>query len=151
MTIPIRMVGPQTWRLADALGRRLERLLDVPQPEDLIANVADQAREASSEQRTQLTWQESCDCPGYFRIVAQVPLKEITFDQFFNGRSGYRAQYYLSPEEGVLFNRSLIGGLEPVLKLAHSKRPLSVEFGLVEKSLRAPHSNTKSGSDHNFF
>lgn len=136
----MRTVDSQTWRLADALGKRRERLLDVPQPEELLAQVIAQAHEASTKALTQLTWQESHDCPGYSRLVAQIPLSEKIFDQFFNGRSGYRAQYYLSPEEGILFNRSLLAGLEPALNLAYSKCPLNVDFALVEKSLRAPHS-----------
>jgi hypothetical protein len=64
----------------------------------------------------------------------------MTLDQLFNGRSGYRAQYYLSPEEGILYNRDILEGLVPAIKRAYDKQPLEVAFNLIEQSLRAPHS-----------
>jgi hypothetical protein len=41
-----------------------------------------------------------------------------TFDALFNGRSGYRAQYYLSCIEGIAFNATLVGALLDPLKIA---------------------------------
>jgi hypothetical protein len=86
-----------------------------------------------------LAWKESSERAGYFRIVTEIPLTETTFDQLFNGRSGYRAQYYLSPEEGILFNYSLLQALVPVLKVTYSKQPLNVSFDLIERSVLTPH------------
>lgn len=34
------------------------------------------------------------------RINTKITVNEILFDKFFNGPSGYRAQYYFSPEIG---------------------------------------------------
>jgi len=134
------MVDRSFWCLSDALGERRSHLLDTPSPSELLQHTINQTLEASSNGFTQLGWQESVECTGYFRLVAQIPVSEITFDQLFNGRAGYRAQYYLSPEEGILYNRDILSGLEPALKLAYARQPLVVEFSLVEKSLRAPHS-----------
>ena len=136
----IRIVDPPVWRLSDALGERRSRLLNTPSPSELLRHTITQAIEASRKGLTQLDWQESCERRGYFRLVAQIPLSETTFDQLFNGRAGYRAQYYLSPEEGVLYNRDILSSLEPALRLAYERQPLGVDFSLVEKSLRAPHS-----------
>jgi hypothetical protein len=136
----IRIVDPSIWRLSDALGERRSRLLNTPSPSELLQHTITQAIVASRKGLSQLDWQESCECRGYFRLVAQIPLSETTFDQLFNGRAGYRAQYYLSPEEGVLYNRDILSGLEPALRLAYLRQPLGVDFSLVEKSLRAPHS-----------
>jgi hypothetical protein len=136
----IRIVDPSIWRLSDALGERRSRLLNTPSPSELRQHTITQAIEASRKGLTQLDWQESCECRGYFRLVAQIPLSETTFDQLFNGPAGYRAQYYLSPDEGVLYNRDILSGLEPALRLAYVRQPLGVDFSLVEKSIRAPHS-----------
>lgn len=135
-----RVATVEEWRLSELLGDRPERLLDVPTPGDLLALISRESETASRERRIAVGWEPSCDRPGYFRLAAQVPLTERTFDQLFNGRSGYRAQYYLSPEEGILFNRELIAALEPALRASHSNRPLPVEFEFAEASLRAPHS-----------
>ncbi len=126
--------------MSDALGERQGRLLEAPQPEELLEQAIAEAREASRNGLIQLAWQESTKRPGYFRLVAQVPLSETTFDQIFNGRSGYRAQYYISPEEGILYNRDILDGFAPAFKTAYPKQPLDIEFDLIEKSLRAPHS-----------
>ena len=134
------MVNPEDWSLADALRDRRERLLDVPPPESLHSRVIADGEEASQKGLIRLDWQESCERPGYFRLLAQVPLTETTFDQVFNGRSGYRAQYYISPEEGILYNRDILDGLVPAFKAAYGQQPLAIEFELIEKSLTAPHS-----------
>lgn len=134
------MVEPREWALSGELGERQGRLLDVPRPEDLLLRIITEAREASRMGLIRIAWQESTERPAYFRLVAQVPLSEITFDQVFNGRSGYRAQYYLSPEEGILYNRDILDGLVPALKAAYINQPVPVEFDLLERSLRAPHS-----------
>jgi hypothetical protein len=70
--------------------------------------------------------------------VAQIPLAESTFDQFFNGRSGYRAQYYLSPEEGILYNRDTLDRLVHAIEIAYS-RSRGIEWKLVKESIHAPH------------
>ncbi len=135
-----RMVEARDWCLSATLGTRKERLLDVPQPKDLLDQVNVQIGKASRNGSILLTWQESTESPGYFRLVAQVPLSEITFDQVFNGRSGYRAQYYLSPEEGILYNRDILECLIPSFKVVCQERPLNIGFELIEKSLQSPHS-----------
>lgn len=133
------MVERDQWCLSGALGLRKARLLEVAQPEDLLRQVFEESKQAAQKGSLQLKWQESFKMPGYFRLIAQIPLAEITFDQFFNGRGGYRAQYYLSPEEGILFNHDTLQNLAPVLMIAYSKHPLSVSFDLIERSVLAPH------------
>ncbi|WP_095964889.1 MULTISPECIES: hypothetical protein [Pseudomonas] len=90
--------------------------------------------------RIRLCWQEANECQGYFRLVAQLPLEqEATFDQFFNGRSGYRAQYYLSPEEGVLYNRDVLRGLKDALSSAYYQQPLAESLEVVLRTIYGPH------------
>lgn len=136
----MRMVEPADWCLSGALLKRRDRLLDVPRPEELLEHAIAQAGEASRCGRIKPAWEPADERPGYFRLVAQIPLNETTFDQIFNGRSGYRAQYYLSPEEGILYNRDILHGLGPALETACTNQPLSVDSEDIEKSLQAPHS-----------
>lgn len=135
-----RMVDRESWRLSAALADRSPRLLDVPTPEALLQSVIAEAQGEGTAGGIVLTWQPSKERPEYFRLVAQVKLSVTIFDQFINGRSGYRAQYYLSPEEGILYNRDAIEGLWPALKHACTVKPLGVDLSLVERSAQAPHS-----------
>ena len=47
-------------------------------------------------------------CLGFNRVSVKIPVSDTLYDQFFNGRSGYRAQYYVGIEYGEYFNRFLI-------------------------------------------
>jgi hypothetical protein len=134
-----RMVSVDEWRLSAALASRHDRLLNVPSPDVLLARVLQDSTAAAQAGAVMLRWQDSDERPGYGRLWAQIPLTEVNFDQFFNGRSGCRAQYYLSPEEGILYNRDAVDGLIPVIRAAYDKRPLTEDFDLVQHSLEAPH------------
>lgn len=138
----LRTVPADEWQLSVQLDSRRNRLIDAMGPEALLAQVAADAIEAADSRSIQLCWQESTDADqaGYYRICAQVSLAEATFDQLFNGNSGYRAQYYLSPEEGILYNRDVISALLPAVKASYERQPLRVPFERIQSSLDAPHS-----------
>lgn len=137
----MRMVESEVWHVF-ALDERRRRLINAPQPETLLKQVIAEAKAAACNDSISLTWQESIEPnrSGYFRLVAQVPLNETTFDQLFNGRSGYRAQYYLSPEEGILYNRDILHGLRPAIRTAYERRSVEIEFDFIDRSMNAPHS-----------
>lgn len=137
----VRTVPIDVWRLSPDLDDRRQRLLDAVTPPALLAKVAADAMEAAESSSIRLCWQESTDegRKGYFRLLAQVPLTEATFDQLFNGNAGYRAQYYLSPEEGVLFNREVLEALEPAIVETYNKEPMAAPLDQVRSSLLAPH------------
>ena len=136
----LRTVPREHWVLGDEIASRHLRLLDVPTPEALLLEVVREANEAAHSGLVPLIWQESTVAPGFFRIEAIIPLSEHVFDQFFNGRSGYRAQYYLSPEEGVLYNRNVVHGLKEPLRVAYAQQPLQVGLDLALTSVDCPHS-----------
>lgn len=123
------------------INHRRARLINAISPGALLAQVERDAVEAAERHSIPLCWQESTDegREGYFRVSAQIPLGEVTFDQLLNGNSGYRAQYYLSPEEGVLFNRDVLAALAPAIEESYRKRPLRVPIEHVRRSLNAPH------------
>jgi hypothetical protein len=136
----MRMVCIDDWDLSGLpdLERR-QRLLNPPRASDLVARLLEEALQAAASGQMPLERQEACEARGYFRLVAQVPVAKCTFDYLFNGRSGYRAQYYLSPEEGILYNRQIVDGLVPAVRTAYDRKPLHAPFEWVERSLRAPH------------
>jgi hypothetical protein len=136
-----RAVDEASWVVADVLPpARRTRLMNPPACDDLLRRLIGEANAAALSGCIHLDWKECEDHPGEFaQVVARVPLTEETFDQLFNGRSGYRAQYYLSPEEGVLFNRDILEGLVTAVSDAYSRKRINVSFELIEKSMRAPH------------
>lgn len=136
----IRKVDISDWQIASLPNARIARLHSELEPVTLLANFISEAAKAENNKKILLDWQESMDSPGFGRVIAQIPISEMTFDQLFNGRSGYRAQYYLSPEEGILFNRDIIIGLNNIIKNTYHRFPLSVSIDLVQKSILAPHS-----------
>lgn len=135
------MVPETEWCVSALIGpERKQRLCDAPESAVLLEAVSREANKAANKRLVTLKWQESCERPGYFRLVAQIPLSETTFDQLFNGRSGYRAQYYLSPEEGILYNREILKIALPALKAANEQKPLCAKYKFIKQSLQAPHS-----------
>lgn len=135
----IRMVDEALWGISEALSDRRTRLLQPPDPMALLSKVSAEAKSAARAGDIKLAWEPADEFPGYSRLVAKVPLEEETFDQLFNGRSGYRAQYYLSPEEGVLYNYNLLSALAPALEQALLASHLGVDWQVVRKSLAGPH------------
>lgn len=137
----MRIVSAEEWNLSQHLDpARRQRLLNPPPGDDLLTHLLDEASQAACGGRVRLSWQQSDEATSYFRAIALLPVSECTFDQLFNGLSGYRAQHYLSPEEGVIFNRKILDGLVPAIRAAYERNPLNnVPFDWVEHSLRAPH------------
>ncbi|TIQ44614.1 hypothetical protein [Mesorhizobium sp.] len=136
----MRMVGEQEWVLSEAISvARARRLLNPLTAEDLLASILAEIDRAVRDRNFELDWETACERPGFWRFTAKFPVAEATFDQLFNGRSGYRAQYYLSPEEGLLFNRKIIESLEDTIHRASSVKPISVGFDLIVHSLRMAH------------
>jgi len=135
------MVSEKDWNLTllpdDAVRR--QRLLHPPSAEDICKSVITEAVQAARQGQIVLDWKKACDKPGYFRVRAQFPVSETTYDILFNGRSGYRAQYYLSPEEGIIYNRQIIDGLLSPIRIAYDRKPHETSFDLIERSLRTPH------------
>ena len=59
---------------------------------------------------------EECrDKAGYKRVSVNIPVSAILYDQFFNGCSGYRAQYFIGIENGEFFNRLLVDIISPII------------------------------------
>ena len=53
---------------------------------------------------------------GFYRIKVCINISPVLVDLFHNSRCGYRAQYYLSEENGECANRYTIMSLMPILE-----------------------------------
>jgi hypothetical protein len=73
---------------------------------------------------------------GYKRFSTIAKLEETTFDILMNGRSGYRAQFYLGLEVGRRFNRTLVDAMIPILEQAWKAEAIAVDaWPLAARSL----------------
>jgi hypothetical protein len=138
----MRMVDLAEWDLSGMEERdrdRAARLLDPPSGEELISAVAAQALEAAIQGRSSWSWQHGKVMAGCGRAIGSFPLYADTFDALFNGRSGYRAQYYLSCQEGIEFNARLISALQKPLRLACERAPTDLVASL-QHSFEGPYS-----------
>jgi hypothetical protein len=116
------LVPAGTWNLDELEDReRRARLLNPRAPGELLAAAVGEAARASRDGTITLNWEPSRDWPGCYRIVGKIPVSKLLFDELFNGRSGYRAQYYLSVEEGERYNRAIVDGLTPAVQELHGR------------------------------
>ncbi len=136
-----RTVPEKIWALGDAIACRHARLLDGPSPDALLEQLCSEALERARAGDIVLNWDPGVNeaAKGFFQVTTRIRLSEIVFDQFFNGRSGYRAQYYLSPEEGVLFNREVLQRLRQSVIQAYGRKAIEPTLDLVLASIDAPH------------
>lgn len=128
--LPFNMVDPTDWDLDLLLDRQRARLLlDPPCGEGVIALLCRDAMEAARRGAISPRMQDGDCMKGCIRAHAAVPVTRDTFDLLINGRSGYRAQYYLSAAEGALFNRLAVMALMVPLQLAWRGRQDADEAG----------------------
>ena len=124
------------WQLSDTVEPNRKTLLLSSSPEEVLKQLVSCVQElvgqdVSFEQadRTFEGWEDS----ARFKFVISLKEKDL-YDQFFNGRAGIRAQYFLSVEEGVLFNKMVVDELAKVIvpKLAPDIQEKA------ERSLKGP-------------
>lgn len=65
------------------------------------------------------------------RAIVQFEIDSDIYDWFFNARTGYRAQFWVSPETGTNFNRNIISALKILLE---TKLPQDVEVRLIQSA-----------------
>ena len=141
-------VPVEEWILTfDIPEDRRHRLIEVPSSTDLIRRVAVEAMSAAtSSMMPRPALIHAVEQPGCYRAEAKIPVTDEAFDQLFNGRSGYRANYYLSPELGASFNRAIVASLIPAILHASSDQQ---QF--IEQSLRGQYSKNWVAGDGQAF
>jgi hypothetical protein len=135
----MRIVDPTEWDLGGMRDRaRARRLQEAPPPEVLVSNIGREARNAAISGPRSLTWQVGEVMAGHGRAIAVIPLERNTFDALFNGLSGYRAQYYLSVEDGIEFNRLLVDALIEAARLIHEREAAKLAWKCFQHSFNGP-------------
>jgi hypothetical protein len=119
---------------------RRAQLIDVPSAADLIRLVAEAAADVDRMARMRMALIQSEDQPHYFRFEAKIPIPQLLFDQLFNGRSGYRAQYYISAAQGAAFNRKIVDALAPAALDACRCRIFTEARSAIARSLAGTYS-----------
>lgn len=105
---------PRSWQLETKeagdfeLAKEIEACLE---PNALLAALAGALREAAVGGKARFCQEEATDARGGFRAVIQFQARRVLFNQFFNGRAGYRAHFYASSDFGVLFNDRTVEAL----------------------------------------
>jgi hypothetical protein len=136
----LRLVDLSEWNLSGMKDlARAARLLHPLAGEQLISAVAEEAEAAARRDLSSWRWQRGEEMDGCCRGIATFPLARDTFDALFNGRSGYRAQYYLSCKDGIHFNNELLKALMKPLALIYQGVPAE-EFVVLERSFVGPYS-----------
>lgn len=82
---------------------------------------------------------EPCrDKLGYYRVSVNIPLSSQLLNQFLNGNSGYRAQYFIGIENGERFNRMLVERIAPLIVEAEDLYRDRFDRLFCERSLLGP-------------
>ena len=127
-------VSESVWNLSRQLApKRRRRLLDAPQYEQIVDRLGHQIS------LVKVARERARNTPGHFRAVVTLKVHAIALDLFYNGASGYRAQYYQAAALGTLANRFALDHLLPAVTaavIAANKRTCPAAW--VEKSLCDP-------------
>lgn len=139
MTDPwLPIVSCDLWQIAETVPehRRLRLLRDAPAPSEVIERLAQAAAVEAKACKLEVKWITSTEMPCFARIEASFRVTAEVFDWFFNGRTGYRAAYWVSAQHGLLFNAAAITAMEPAIgSAAQEQRSLPVSLEQARASL----------------
>ena len=124
------IVPAREWKLKEAVGAcRRTRLLETPF-DSIVQQIADEAV------LTEYRWCEIEKLRNAKRIWIRLALPPQTVDLFHNGAGGYRAQFYLSVEQGEAANACVINSLLRRARILCAAQPnLSCRWESLEASL----------------
>lgn len=101
--------------IAAAEPERAALLESAPSPEQIAALTVQRFEAALASGDLRIGWAESRERSPDSRVVMQFHVGATLFDQFFNARTGYRAQFRQGSEQGHTYNRGLIGAIRDLL------------------------------------
>jgi hypothetical protein len=113
------------WSYAGLAPERSDHLRNCPPYCELIRQLADKVGKANIE--FHLDEGRYAPVDAALRPIFYVEVGEDVADRFFNGVSGYRAQYYASPGNGLDANRYAFRKLERHLLLAAQKANFRIQ------------------------
>jgi hypothetical protein len=111
---------PACWSFSDIRdvdAQRAAALECVGSADDLVDAVQSAFRSALGQPgAVRFGHERADDKPNDVRAVVQFPVGAALFDWFFNGRTGYRAHFYVDHKFGQAFNDRVVEALLTVLK-----------------------------------
>jgi hypothetical protein len=133
-------VRADEWVLAHEMPEDRRLILSNRLPaSDLMDKIVCAARQAADKDELFVCWEASTRQPGQARVSGVFRCPEDVFDEFFNGRTGYRAQYYLAPDLGEAYNREVLDRLEPIVRCVCVQAITRLVPEIADReSLRAP-------------
>jgi len=87
----------------------------------LVQEIRQALRASLESENVRFGFDESSRGIGDLRATVQFPIGCTLFDQLFNGRTGYRAQFRIGSENGLLQNAHIISELSAALSLCASR------------------------------
>lgn len=113
-------IDPNRWNFDEIRGidpERAEKLENAGSPDDLIFHLEECLRKSVENCQLRLAvdsiGNEFTEC----RSIVQFRVSPELYDWFFNARTGYRAQFWINPDDGRAFNEQLTQALRDVLAL----------------------------------
>jgi hypothetical protein len=124
------------WDLSEIRKRDRERadlLESAPSFDEFVARMIGAFGEALETNRVRL----GTDCwKSKWRCILQFAVPVTLYDGFFNSRTGYRSQYWLSENVEIAADRAIAQALDPILSLLSeeiSVREIAVRWGGYER------------------
>ena len=84
-------------------------------PKQIVDNLIKQLKFAQSKYEALPEGPEQYGNTEYYRVFVNIGVSDELYDQFFNSRAGYRAQYCISKENGEAFNKYLVNKIAPII------------------------------------
>jgi hypothetical protein len=105
----VTLPEPKDWRF-DEIARSCPQRAESLEPGIESAALTDQlAKSIVAGIKGSARYGRDCHSKsGHPRIILQIPVTRDLYDHFYNGRSGYRAHYWVSPDVGNDFDQHLV-------------------------------------------
>jgi hypothetical protein len=107
------------WRFDQVVAEdpdRAARLRSAPRWEELVKRIRAALRVSMWESATRIGFDESGCSSTHLRAVVQFHVGEQLFDWFFNGHTGYRAQFRVGSKNGTAANALIVTALRNELQ-----------------------------------
>ena len=109
---------------------RADRLKNAGTPDQLMETLKEELQKARQNGNFRVGVDSRGNQFEENRVIIQFKVKPKTYDWFFNARTGYRAQFWISPENGMDFNKNLVTNLRDTFleNLPPSIPAMKIEF-----------------------
>ena len=134
-------ISATEWGFGRICASRAACLESAGTPDDLIQSLEEALDDACTLNSLNIAIDSKNNTFCDRRVIIQFQVAPKLYDWFFNARTGYRAQFWISPTNGMSFNEKIIASLKAVLK---ARLPDSVS---VRRIKVIPESGSRTESD----